>query len=242
MSAQIKVKWRYLKGSNLELGQLVKGKLIKRYKRFLADVELENGETITAHCPNSGRMTTCWEEGWPVLLSHHDNPKRKLKYTWELVHNGETWICVNTHRANALVEEAIEADLIKELKGYDSIRREVKYAEKSRIDLLLEKETETCYVEVKTSTLMRDGKNEFPDAVTSRGLKHIHDLIEMKKQGHRAVLLFVVMREDGCDFDVAGDIDPAYAEAYEKAKDEGLEVLVYRTRITESSIELLAQD
>ena len=226
----------------MELGQLISGKIIKRYKRFLADVELESGEVVTAHCPNSGRMTTCWEEGWPVLLSFHDNPKRKLKYTWELAHNGETWICVNTHRANALVEEAINAGVIKELRGYDSIRREVKYAEKSRIDLLLEKEGETCYVEVKTSTLMREGKNEFPDAVTSRGLKHVHDLMEMKKQGHRAVLLFVVMREDGQGFDVAADIDPAYAEAYYEAIKQGLEILVYRTVINENSISLLASD
>ena len=224
----------------MDLGEVIPGKLIRRYKRFLADVELGSGEVVTAHCANSGRMTTCWEEGWPVILTYHDNPKRKLKYTWELVHNGSTWICVNTHRANALVEEAVKQDLITELRGYETIRREVKYGEKSRIDLLLERGDEKCYVEVKTCTLMRDGKNEFPDAVTSRGLKHIEELLAMKAEGHRAVLLFVVMREDGAGFSVARDIDPAYAECFDKAQAEGLEILVCQSKISRSNITLLA--
>ncbi|MCH2207205.1 MAG: DNA/RNA nuclease SfsA [Lentisphaerales bacterium] len=221
----------------MELPPLTKGKLLKRYKRFLADVELEDGTIITAHCPNSGRMTQCQSEGWPVLLSYHDNPKRKLKYTWELVHNGKTWICINTQRANEVAFEAVSQSLIPELTGYAKIERERKYGKSSRIDLLLSNNDELCYVEVKSVTLLNDqGEYCFPDAPTERGRKHLEELVSMKQQGHRAVMLFIIMRNDGCGFKPAGHIDTAYAAKLEWAKENGVEIFTQQTQITSEHI------
>ena len=215
---------------------LIPGKLIKRYKRFLADVELEDETLVTAHCPNSGRMTDCQGDGWPVLLSPANNPKRKLKYTWELVHNGNCWICVNTQRANEVAFEAVCQNKIAELTGYKNIDREKKYGKNSRIDILLSNPDELCYVEVKSVSLTNNGLYTFPDAPTERGRKHLDELMDMKKQGHRSVMLFVVMRSDGEGFEAAAHIDPKYAEKLEEAKSKGVEVLVYGTEIDESSI------
>ena len=212
---------------------LIKGKLIKRYKRFLADVQLENGTIITAHCPNSGRMTQCQGEGWPVLLSFHDNPKRKLKYTWELTHNGKTWICVNTQRANEVAFEAIIKGNIPELTGYPKIERERKYGKNSRIDLLLSKNNELCYVEVKSVILLNDqGEYCFPDAPTERGRKHLEELVSMKQQGHRADMLFIIMRNDGHEFKAADQIDPEYADKLKWAKENRVEIFIQQTQIT----------
>ena len=216
--------------------KLIPGTLIKRYKRFLADVELSDGSIVTAHCPNSGRMTQCQEEGWKVLLSPANNPNRKLKYTWELVHNGQCWICVNTQRANEVSFEAVTGNQIPELSGYEKIEREKKYGEKSRIDILLSNDDELCYVEVKSVTLTNEGKYTFPDAPTERGQKHLDELMEMEKQGHRAVMLFILMRSDAQKFEAAKHIDPVYAEKLADAKNAGVEVLVYNTTIVESSI------
>ena len=217
--------------------KLISGKLIKRYKRFLADVELANGELVTAHCPNSGRMTKCQGEGWPVLLSYHgENAKRKLKYTWELVHNGECWICVNTQRANEVAYEAVCEGQISELANYDLVEREKKYAERSRIDLLLRRGDEKCYVEVKSVSLTEDGRYVFPDAPTERGRKHLDDLLKMKNEGHRAVMLFVLMRSDGSGFSPAAQIDAKYAEKLKAVHQSGVEVLVYGTKIDEAGI------
>jgi len=218
--------------------KLISGKLIKRYKRFLADVKLEDGTEVTAHCPNSGRMTQCQGEDWHVLLSPANNPKRKLKYTWELVHNGKCWICVNTQRANEVAYEAVSENKISELNGYEKIDRERKYGKNSRIDILLSNPGELCYVEVKSVTLTHNSKFSFPDAPTERGRKHLDELMEMKKQGHRAVMLFVVMRSDGKGFEAAAHIDPKYADKLDLAQKAGVEVLVYGTTICETGISI----
>ena len=219
--------------------KLIPGKLIKRYKRFLADVELKDGTIVTAHCPNSGRMTLCQGEGWDVLLSPANNPKRKLQYTWELVHNGVCWICVNTQRANEVAFEAVSQGQIPELCGYENIDREKKYGKNSRIDILLSNDKELCYVEVKSVTLTDEGKYTFPDAPTERGRKHLDELVDMKKEGHRAVMLFIVMRSDAKGFEPAAHIDPKYATKLKEAKKAGVEVLVYGTDITKLGIKLI---
>jgi len=216
---------------------LIPGKLIKRYKRFLADIELESGEFITAHCPNSGSMKTCAIPGWKVMLSESDNPKRKYRYTWEMVHNEKCWIGINTIVPNIIVEEAIKNNIIPELSGYDEIKREVKYGENSRIDIYLKNDQEICYVEVKNVTLVEDdGNYYFPDSVTSRGLKHLHELMEMKKQLHRAVMLFVIQRSDGKNFKPASHIDPKYAEGLKLAYENGVEILVKQADVSPKEI------
>lgn len=218
--------------------ELIKGKLIKRYKRFLADVELEDGSLITAHCPNTGAMTTCKGEGWPVLLSVHDNPNRKYKHTWEMVYNGNCWISINTHRTNQIVCDGIKDGLIPELAGYEEIRREVKYGENSRVDILLTKENQKCYVEIKSVTLVEDGVYMFPDAVTKRGLKHLNELENMVKSGHRAVIFYLLQRSDGSSFSPAAHIDPDYALALKESIQNGVEILVYNTVIEPPGIRI----
>ncbi len=218
---------------------LIKGTLIKRYKRFMADVQLEDGSVVTAHCPNSGSMKTCNEPGWQVLLSESDNPKRKLKYTWEQVHNGTCWIGVNTILANKLAVEAIQKGWIPELNGYDKLETERKYGQNSRIDILLSSDEEKCYVEVKNVTLVEeDGFYKFPDSVTTRGLKHLYELREMVAQGNRAVMLFAIQRSDGSLFKAAEMIDPKYASALKEVHRQGVEILVYRAEINPKGIEL----
>jgi len=220
------------------------GRLLRRYKRFLADVELDDGETVTAHCPNSGSMLGLCAEGSPVWLSTSDNPKRKLAQTLELVEADGTLVGVNTHRANAIAEEAVRQGEIPELTGYGSLRREVKYAGNSRIDLLLEDEAKApCYVEVKSVTLRRNsdekkGIAEFPDAVTARGAKHLHALAEMVREGARAVMLYLVQRGDCGEFCLAADIDPAYAESFEQARAVGVEILCYDCKLSPVGIVL----
>jgi len=213
---------------------LATGTLIKRYKRFLADIVLD-GEEMTVHCPNTGPMTGCAEPGWTVAVSRSDNPKRKLSHTLEMVHNGETWIGVNTHRANALVEEALNKGVFSELTGYDSVRREVPYgAEKSRVDFLLQHEGRSdCYVEVKSVTLMESGVHQFPDTVTTRGQKHLRELMALPTQGHRSVILYIIEREDGNGtFEPAKKYDPVYAELLKEAQNAGVEVLAYQCVIS----------
>jgi sugar fermentation stimulation protein A len=218
--------------------ELIPGRLVKRYKRFLADVVLDDGREVTAHCPNSGSMATCKEPGQPVYLQPADSPKRKLKFTWELYHSGASWVGINTHRSNAVVAEAVAGGAIPELAGYDRTRREVKYGQNSRIDLLLESEDRApAYVEVKNATLLADdGAVRFPDAVTERGRKHLDELADMANAGHRAVMLFLVNRADGAGFGPADRIDPAYGQRLREVADAGVEVLAYRTAITPGSI------
>ena len=219
---------------------LYTGTLIKRYKRFLADVRLDNGDVITAHCANSGSMKSLLAEGAQVVLSYHDNPKRKLKYSWELVRaqrQDGTWgdlVGINTSLPNRIVEEAIRDGEIAELTGYATLRREVKYGKNSRIDILLDDGNgPSCYVEVKNVTLSRqDGLAEFPDAVTSRGAKHLLELSDMVAEGHRAVMFYLVQRPDCDRFAIARDLDPTYAEGLKAAQSAGVEVLIYGCQVT----------
>ena len=219
---------------------LVHGTLLRRYKRFLSDVRLEDGTVVTAHCTNTGALTTCATPGWPVVLTTHDRPTRKLRYTWELVHNGVCWIGVNTLRANRLAEEAITAGRIPELSGYPIMRRERPYGTGSRIDLLLERDEERCYVEVKNASLREsDGAVSFPDAPTERGRKHLRELMAVTTAGQRAVMLFVVQRSDCDSFRTAAHIDPEYAALLVQAAAAGVEVLVYRAAVRPDAIELV---
>ena len=211
--------------------KLFLGKLIKRYKRFLADIILDSGEEITAHVPNSGAMTSCIEENCSVWVSFHDNPKRKLKYTLELTQMGESLICTNTGVANKISIEAISNGTIKELQGYSSLKPEQKYGQNSRIDILLGNENEKCYVEVKSVSLKTDNTLAFPDSVTSRGTKHLNELRDMVKLGHRAVMLYIIQRTDEASFRLADEIDPKYAATFDEVTHEGVEVLVYQSSI-----------
>jgi sugar fermentation stimulation protein A len=219
--------------------KLISGTLVKRYKRFLADIVLESGEEITVHCPNSGSMKSCANPGWQVLLSRSDNPKRKYPYTWEMVHNGKCWIGINTGIPNTIVAEAISEGKIKDLSGYENLIREVKYGENSRIDILLSKGNEKCYVEVKNVTLVEeDGNYYFPDSVTERGTKHLFELAEMVNQGHRSVMFFVIQRNDGKIFKPALHIDPKYTKALQDAYANGVEIMVYQASVSPESIKI----
>lgn len=212
---------------------LIEGRLVRRYKRFIADVELAGGDIVTAHCANPGSMMGLAEPGTTVWLSVSDNPKRKLKYSWELLRvdlgAGPALVGINTSHPNAIVADAIEQAAVAELAGYDSLRREVRYGRNSRIDMLLESaDRPPCYVEVKNVHLMREaGLAEFPDSVTARGAKHLDELADMVAGGARAVMMFLVQRDDAGRFDLAGDIDPHYVERYVAARAAGVEALAY---------------
>lgn len=216
---------------------LIRGRLIKRYKRFLADVTLDDGQTITCTCPNTGSMKGLTTPGSLVWVSESDSPTRKYRHTWELVEHdlgkGPAVVGINTNHPNRLVAEAIEAGRIAPLKGYESLRREVKYGQNSRIDILLEDARKgLCYVEIKNVHLMRKpGFAEFPDSVTARGAKHLAELSDMVREGHRAVMMFLIQRGDATRISLARDIDPAYGEAFDKAKAAGVEALAYRCRL-----------
>ena len=219
---------------------LLRGALVRRYKRFLSDVRLESGEVVTAHCANPGAMTGLNEPGLEVWLSPARNPKRKLAYSWELVRIGGGLVGVNAMLPNAIVAEAVAAGRVPELAGYDELRREVKYGTNSRIDLYLTSAgRRSCYGEVKNVHLMRTpGLAEFPDAVTARGRKHLVALSAAVGEGYRAVMLYLVQRTDCARFALAGDIDPAYAEAYRGARRAGVEMLCYGCRVSRRSIRL----
>lgn len=218
---------------------LVPGTLIKRYKRFLADVTLDDGTVVTAHCANTGSMMGVAEPGSAVWLSPARNPERKLRYTWEMIRVGEGLVGINTQHPNRIVEEGIRAGAVPELDGYDAARREVKYGKSSRIDVLLSAAGRPdCYVEVKNVHLRRDAAAEFPDGVTARGAKHLGEMADMVAGGARAVMFYLVQREDCDSFALAGDIDPAYAEALGAARERGVEAICYACRLTPQSIEL----
>jgi len=217
---------------------LAEGRLLKRYKRFLADVELLSGETVTAHCANPGSMLGLNAPGSRVWLSRSANPKRKLPYSWELIEvdlgRGPALVGINTGSPNAAVTAAIEAGLIPALTGYATLRREVRYAENSRIDILLEDaKRPPCYVEIKNVHLMRQaGLAEFPDSVTARGAKHLNALSQMVAEGARAVMVYFVQRGDADRFALAHDIDPAYARAFTEARAAGVEALAVSSEVT----------
>ncbi|MTJ83367.1 MAG: DNA/RNA nuclease SfsA [Telmatospirillum sp.] len=215
------------------------GLLIRRYKRFLADVTLDDGREVVAHIANSGAMTGLSDPGTEVWLSRSDNPARKLAWSWELARDGDGLVGVNTLYPNAIVAEAISAGQVPPLAGYPSLRREVPYGENSRIDLLLSSsDRPKCYVEVKNVHLKRQDAACFPDARTARGTKHLGELSAMVREGHRAAMLFLVQREDCAYFTPAADIDPAYADALERAVAAGVEVYCYDCRLTLESIRL----
>ena len=223
---------------------LVPATLVRRYKRFLADVALASGETVTAHCANPGSMIGLAAPGAPVWLSRSQNPKRKLGHSWELVEvdlgSGTELVGINTTNPNALAAEAIAAGLIPELTGYRSIRREVKYGKNSRVDFLLEEPGRPpCYVEVKNVHLMRQkGLAEFPDAVTKRGAKHLQELAVVAAAGARAVMLFLVQIASAERFALARDIDPVYGLQFDLARAQGVEALARRCRLSRDAIEV----
>ncbi|WP_259782915.1 DNA/RNA nuclease SfsA [Aestuariispira ectoiniformans] len=223
---------------------LTEGRLIKRYKRFLADVELDNGEIVTAHCANSGSMMGLKESGSTVYLSPNTNPKAKLDWRWEIASQDGNLVGINTSRPNAIVAQAIEDGAISELADFESLKREVKYGQNSRIDILLYgRDGRNTYVEVKNVTLRRPDQAdpeaaEFPDAVTARGAKHLNELSDMVDQGHRAVMFYLVQRGDCTHFRLAEDIDPEYTSAFKRARNRGVEVLCYDCDVTPTEIRL----
>jgi sugar fermentation stimulation protein A len=221
---------------------LLRGRLVKRYKRFLADVVLDTGETVTATCPNTGSMKGLTEPGSIVWLSTSDSATRKYKHTWEMIENdigaGPVLVGINTGHPNKILTEAIEAGKIAPLAGYGSLKREQKYGKNSRIDILLQDEAKpTCYVEIKNVHLMRKaGLAEFPDSVTERGAKHLGELADMVREGKRAVMAFLVQRGDAKRVSLARDIDTAYGIAFDEAIAAGVEAIAVRCRLSETEI------
>jgi len=217
--------------------ELIPATLLRRYKRFLSDVRLADGREVVAHCPNPGSMLGLKDEGSRVWLEPNDDPKKKLKFGWRLVESG-AMVCIDTSAANRVIGEALRADLISELAGYESVKPEQKYGANSRIDFLLEG-SQDCYVEVKSVTLSRDpGCAEFPDSVTARGAKHLGELTEMVSRGHRAVQLFLVARSDCQSMKIAADLDPTYAQALARAVQAGVEMICYDTTISPQGVAL----
>jgi sugar fermentation stimulation protein A len=216
--------------------RLIRGILVQRYKRFLADVRLPNGKIVTAHCTNTGSMLGCKEPGSTVYLSLSPNKSRKLPYTWEMIQSKRIWIGINTLHPNRLVAEAIEAGLIPELRGYEVIRREVKVSAHSRLDLCLEGNSGRCFVEVKNVTVSFDGAAAFPDAVSERATKHLKELMRLKRKGHRAAIVFVVQRRDCDHFRPADEIDPEYGRWLRRAVKAGVEALPYVAKVTPRGI------
>ena len=217
---------------------LIKGKLIKRYKRFFIDIKL-NKEIVTAHCPNTGSMKGLLDEGNDVYLLSNNNPKRKLKYGLEIIKSRKNLVGVNTHMANKIVQHALENNLIKELKNNDLIKPEVFFNKETRFDFLVTKNRHKIFVEVKNVTLFRDEKiAEFPDSVTSRGSKHLKTLIEAIKKGYKSYLLFLVQIEGVEKFKIAKDIDNEYYENYLHAKGAGVNFLAYRCKISPKAIKI----
>jgi sugar fermentation stimulation protein A len=215
---------------------LVEGTIINRYKRFLADIKLSDNETITAHVANTGSMTGCWEPSWPVLLSRHDNTKRKYPFSLEMTFNGKSWIGVNTSRTNKLAVEAIKSGKINQLANFDQLETEVKTGD-SRLDILLIQELIKHFIEVKNVTLKNNNGNaSFPDSVTKRGQKHIKELISLVEQGHKATLLFIIQREDIINFSPAKEIDPEYASLLHQANEKGVNILAYKCKLNNKGI------
>lgn len=220
---------------------LVPARLIRRYKRFLADAVLEeDGREVVAHCPNPGAMLGLAEPGMRVWLEPNDDPRKKLKFGWRLVElDGGHWAGIDTAVPNRVVREALEARLIPALDGYDRVRPEVRYGQKSRVDFLLTGGARETYVEVKNAHLMReDGLAEFPDCVTDRGARHLDELSDMVAAGHRAVMLYVVQRTDCARFALARDLDPAYGAAFDRAKAAGVEMFCFGTEVAPEGVSI----
>ena len=217
---------------------LIKGKLVKRYKRFFTDIKL-NQEAIVAHCPNTGSMMGLLDEGNEVFVSKNDDPKRKLKYTLEIIKVKKNLVGVNTHFANKIAFHGLSNNLIKEVVNNDNIKPEVFFDKETRFDFLVEKKNQKIFVEVKNVTLFRKEKlAEFPDAVTSRGSKHLKTLIEATKKGYKTYLLFLIQIQGVTDFKIAKDIDKEYYENYKLAKKAGVKFLAYRCKISSKEIKI----
>lgn len=225
---------------------LIQASLIRRYKRFLADVRMTSGEVLTVHCPNTGSMKNCVEEGADVWLSHSDSKTRKYPHTWELTRTRRgDYIGINTGKANSIVEQGVKDGVVKELSGYGEIAREVKYGrENSRIDLFLSGHgtRQNCYVEVKSVTLLEapvsKGIGYFPDAVSERGAKHLRELIAVKQAGFRAMLLFCVQHSGIREVRPADHIDPEYGRLLRDAQKKGVEIIAYKSRVTNGCFKL----
>jgi len=228
----------YSTNSNcLTLPELIPGILVKRYKRFMADVQLNTGEVVTAHCPNSGSMKECCEPGRPVYLSQNNNPKRKLKYTWELIDMPASLVGINTLVPNRLIISSIKAGKIEELDGYDQVVPEVKTPNNSRLDIFLSKGGKApCFVEIKNCTLVKNGIAFFPDAVTSRGLKHLVEMRALVSTGIRCVMFYLIQRMDARLFQPADYIDPAYGKELRLGADRGVEIMAYDVRMNLETI------
>jgi len=220
--------------------KLIHGRLIKRYKRFLADVKLDSGEIITAHCTNSGSMKSCLENDAEVYLSPVDDPNRKTRFTWEMIKINGDWVGINTGNPNKLAFEAVKNGEIEKLRGYTEVQREVTFGD-SRFDVMAKNENETCFIEVKNVTLKEANYARFPDAVTSRGKKHLETLQKVKEQGMRAVMLYIIQRTDVDIFAPAKDIDPEYAKALKKAHENGVEIIPMQAKVSPEKIELIKE-
>lgn len=219
---------------------LVHGKLLKRYKRFLADVELDNGDVIVAHCTNSGTMESCIAVGAHVYLTYHNNPERKTQYTWEIIKINGSWVGVNTLIPNKLAFDAIINNELPGFNDYAIVKREVKFND-SRFDIYCEKPGEKCFIEVKNVTLNSGGVAKFPDAVTTRGQKHLQTLQQAKLSGFRAVMLYIVQRTDVDSFEPAVEIDPIYAKTLKEVYNSGVEVVVMQAKVSPTEIKLVKQ-
>lgn len=218
---------------------LIPATLVRRYKRFLADVELADGTALTVHCPNTGAMTGCAEPGRPVWLSVSDSKTRKYPHTWELIETVAGMACVHSARANAVVAEAVEQRLIPELADYVQLRREVKYGEGSRADLVLERAQGRCVVEIKSVTLhLGEGVGAFPDAVSVRATRHLQELQREVEQGSQAMILFCVLHEGINSVRAASEIDPDYAEALQAARAAGVEILAWSAAVSPAGLVL----
>ncbi len=224
----------------MELPALASGRILKRYKRFLADVELDGGELVVAHVPNTGRMTGCWAPGAAVQLSHSDNPRRKLAWTLERVDMGGGWVGVNTQRTNPVIEEALRQERIPGLEGYARIRREATpplQGCRSRLDFFLQHGTGAdAWVEVKNVTLLQGDCLSFPDAVSARGSRHLEDLGALVGDGCRGVILYALNRPEGCCFRPADDVDPEYGRLLRKVVEQGVEAIALRLHHTDNGI------
>ncbi|MFO8235390.1 MAG: DNA/RNA nuclease SfsA [Bacteroidales bacterium] len=219
---------------------LTHGTLIKRYKRFLADVKLDNGEEITAHCTNSGSMKSCLEEGAEVFLTPVDDPNRKTKFTWEMIKINGSWVGINTNVPNRIAYEAVQNNEIEQLYSYDTVKREVTFGN-SRFDIYAENGNEKVFIEVKNVTLKEGEYALFPDAVTKRGKKHLESLIQVKDQGMRAVMLYVVQRSDVKIFAPAWNIDPEYAKTLVEAHKKGVEIIPVQVQVSPKEINIVRE-
>ena len=221
--------------------KLISGQLIKRYKRFFVDIRIKS-QIITAHCPNTGSMGGLLKKGNKVWLSKSDNPNRKLKYTLEIIEDEKSKVGVNTHSANKIVKHALQNNLIKQFKNILEIKAETKFGANTRFDFLINNKNNKAFIEVKNVTLSRKKKlAEFPDAVTSRGLKHIKELINASKKNYKIYILFLIQRNDCESFTIAKDIDPKYANALGKAIKNKLNILCYDCKFTSKGIKLNKQ-